>query len=156
MFSSFISLPGWRPAWRAYVLLLLLTFFFILFFFLVFNDRLEQTELRTYQTDLHEIFRVGRHVAVDVQSGICFAQSTLPWQPILGAISAEICDMPSFLGLAFHNGWQDDKADERMCLSSSKPLHQHIALMTLSRFFTVRETSRSLILTCGQLATFLT
>jgi len=23
----------------------------------------------------------------------------------------EICDMPSFLGLAFHNGWQDGKAD---------------------------------------------
>jgi len=23
----------------------------------------------------------------------------------------KICDTPSFLGLAFHNGWQDGKAD---------------------------------------------
>ena len=57
-------------------------------------------------------------MAVDVRSGICFAvaQGTLPWQPILGAISAEIGDTPSFLGLAFpiHNGWQDGKADGRI------------------------------------------
>ena len=57
-------------------------------------------------------------MAVDVRSGICFAvaQGTLPWQPILGAISAEIGDTPSFLGLAFpiHNGWQDGKADGRV------------------------------------------
>jgi len=52
-------------------------------------------------------------MAVHVQSGICFAiaQGTLPWQPILCAKSAEIGDTPSFLGLAFHNGWQDGKAD---------------------------------------------
>ena len=36
----------------------------------LFNDRLEHSSLRTYQTDLHQIFRVGRHAAVDVQSGI--------------------------------------------------------------------------------------
>jgi len=61
--------------------------------------------LPTYQTDIHQIFRVDRHVAVDVQSGICFAiaQGTLPWQPILGAQSTEIGDTPTFLGLAFHN-----------------------------------------------------
>ena len=43
-------------------------------------------------------------------------QDTLPWQPILGAKSAEIGDTPSFLGvgLAFHNGWQDGKADGRV------------------------------------------
>jgi len=43
--------------------------------------------LRIYQTDLHQIFTAGRHVAVDVQSGICFAiaEGTLPWQPVLGA-----------------------------------------------------------------------
>jgi len=38
----------------------------------------------------------------------------LPWQPILGAKSAEIGDTPSFLGLAFHNGWQYGKADGRV------------------------------------------
>jgi len=37
----------------------------------------------------------------------------LPWQPILGAKSAEISDTPSLLGLAFHNGWQYGKADGR-------------------------------------------
>jgi len=52
-------------------------------------------------------------VAVDVQFGIGLAidQGTLPWQPILGAKSAEIGETFSFLGLAFHNGWQDGKAD---------------------------------------------
>jgi len=53
---------------------------------------------------------------VDVQSGIGFqiSQGTLPWQPILGAKSAEIGDTPSFLGLAFHNGWQYGKEDGRV------------------------------------------
>jgi len=35
----------------------------------------------------------------------------MPWQQILGSKSAEIGDTPSFLELAFHNGWQDGKAD---------------------------------------------
>ena len=50
-------------------------------------------------------------VAVDVRFGIRFtiAQRTLPWQPIVGAKSAKIGDTPSFLRLAFHNGWQDGK-----------------------------------------------
>ena len=84
---------------------------YFLFYRLLFSDRLEQRDLRTYQTDFHRIFMVGRHVAVDVQSGICFAidQGTLPWQPISGAKSAEIGDMPSFLRPAFHKGWQDGK-----------------------------------------------
>jgi len=37
-------------------------------------------------------------------------QGTLPWQPILGAKSAEMGDTPSFLGLAFHNGWESEWA----------------------------------------------
>ena len=41
-------------------------------------------------------------------------QGTCPWQPILSAKSAEIGDTPSFLGLAFHNRWQDGKADRRI------------------------------------------
>jgi len=45
-------------------------FHHLLFFF--FNDRLEQRDLGNYKTDLHQIFRVGRHVGVDVQSGIGF------------------------------------------------------------------------------------
>jgi len=35
-------------------------------------------------------------------------------QQILGAKSAKISDTPSFLGLAFHNGRQDGKADGRV------------------------------------------
>jgi len=79
------------------------------FLFFFFNDRLEQRDLGNYKTGLHKIFRDGRHVGVNVQSGIGFriGQGTLPWQPILGAKSAQIDDPPSFLGFAFHNGWQD-------------------------------------------------
>jgi len=81
-----------------------------------FNDRLEQRDLGNYKTDLHQIFTDGRHVGVDVQSGISFriGQWTLPWQALLGAKSVEIGDMPSLLGLAFHNGWQYGKADGRV------------------------------------------
>jgi len=63
--------------------------------------------------------RSSPNVDIDVQSGIriAIAQGTLPWQPILGAKSAEIGDTPSFLGLAFHNGWQDGKADGRIKLT---------------------------------------
>jgi len=77
---------------------------------------LEQRDLGNYKTDLHQIFRDGRHVRIDVQSGIGFriGEGTLPWQPILVSKSAEIGDTPSFLGLAFHNGWQYGKADERV------------------------------------------
>jgi len=55
-------------------------------------------------------------VAVDVQSDVRFtiAQGTLPWQPISGAKSAKSAKRSSFLGLAFHNGWQDSKADGRV------------------------------------------
>jgi len=77
---------------------------------------LEQRDLGNYRTDLNQIIRFGRHVGVDVHSGIAFpiGQGTLPWQPILGAKSAEIGDTPSFLGLTFHNGWQDGKANGRV------------------------------------------
>ena len=101
-----VSPPGFSR--RAYVMPLLLFSFPILF-----NDRLEQRDLRNYKTDLHQIFRDGRYVGVDVQSctGFRIGQGMLPWQPSLGAKSAEIGDTPSFLGLAFHNGWQDGKPD---------------------------------------------
>ena len=60
------------------------------FLFFLFNDRLEQRDLGNYMTDLHQIFRGGRHVGVDVQPGIVFpnGQGALPCQPILGAKSA--------------------------------------------------------------------
>jgi len=88
-------------------MLLLLSFLFF------FNNRCEQRDLGNYKTDLHQIFRGGSHIGVDVQSDIGFriGQGTLPWQPILGAKSAEIGGIPSFLGLAFQNGWQDGKVD---------------------------------------------
>jgi len=93
-------------------MLLLLSFLFFFFF----NDRLEQRDLGNYKTDLHQIFRDGRHVGVDGQSRIGFpiGQGTLLWRPIFGAKSAEIGDTPSFLRLAFHNGWQDGKVDGRV------------------------------------------
>jgi len=89
-----------------------LPFYFLSYsFFFFFTDRLSQRDLGNYKTDLHQIVRDGRHVGADVQSGIGFrtGQGMLPWQPILGAKSAEIGDTPSFLGLAFHNGF------ERIC-----------------------------------------
>jgi len=87
---------------------------FVFFFF--FNDRLEQRDLENYKTDLHQIFRVDRHIGIDVQSGIGFpiGQGTWSWQPLLSAKSAEIGDMPSFLGLAFHDRWLYGKADGRI------------------------------------------
>jgi len=75
----------------------------------LFNDRLEQRDLVNHKTGFHQIFRggSGRHAGIGVQSGIGFRirQGKLPWQPLLGAISAEIGDMSSF------NGWQYGKAD---------------------------------------------
>jgi len=89
---------------------------FLFFLSSFFNDRLEQRDLGNYQIDLHQILRDGRHVRVDVHSGIGFriGQGKLPWQPILGSKSAEIGDTPSFLGLAFHNGCQHGKVDGRV------------------------------------------
>jgi len=86
-----------------------------------FNDRLEQRDLRRYHIDLHQMSRVGRHVAVDARSDIRFAiaQGMLPWQPILSAKSAKSAKKPSFLGLVFHNGCQDGKADTLIPLMSS-------------------------------------
>ena len=71
-----------------------------------------QRDFENDKTDLHQIFRDGRYVGVDVQSGIGFSigQATLAWRSILGAKSAEIGDAPSFLGLALHNERQHGKA----------------------------------------------
>jgi len=59
---------------------------YFLFFLFYIYDHLEQRDLRNYKTNLHQIFRGGRHGGVDIQSKIGFAisQGTLPWQPILG------------------------------------------------------------------------
>ena len=77
---------------------------------------MEQRDLGNYKTDLHQIFTDGRHVGVDVHSGIGFAigQGTVPWQQISGTKFAEIGDTPSFLARAFHNAWQYGKADGRV------------------------------------------
>jgi len=122
-----INPPCWRPAGLCSTAA---TFFLLIFIFFnwskgwlsltslfstntaISETKLEQRDLRTYRTDLHQPFRIGRHAAENVRHGIGFAVGlrTLPWQPILG----EIGDMLSFLGLAFHNGWQDGKADGRI------------------------------------------
>ena len=71
-----ISLPGFsRQAYVMFLLLLSSSSFF--------NACLEQTDLSNYKTNLHQIIKGGRHVGVDVQSGIGFAtgQGTLLWQP---------------------------------------------------------------------------
>ena len=67
---------------------------------------MEQTDLQNYKTDLHQIFRNGRHVGVDVKSGIVFpiGQGTLPWQPTLGAKSAEMGDNTPAVWTKW-NGW---------------------------------------------------
>jgi len=71
-------------------------------FIFFFNDRLEQRDLGNYKTDLHQIFRIVGHVGVECSVWYWFSigQGMLPWQPILGAKSAEI------LGLASNNGWE--------------------------------------------------
>jgi len=118
--SSITTTILWRPslAHQASAGRLMLCFCYFLSFFSssFFNDRLEQRDFRNYQTDLQQIFRGGRHVGLDVQSSIGFAtgQGTLPWQPILGVKSSKIGYKPSFLRLAFHNGWQYGKADWRV------------------------------------------
>jgi len=59
---------------------------------------LEQRDLGNYKTDLQQISRAGRHVGVDVQKQYWFrdrSTSVAIWQPILGALSAEIGDTPS-------------------------------------------------------------
>jgi len=71
--------------------------------------------LGNYKSDLHQIFRDGRHVGVDVHSGIDFriGQGTLPWQPILGAKSAEIGEIAFLLGTRIPQrmaGWKSGLA----------------------------------------------
>jgi len=70
--TMFISSPGFSRHG--------LCFASVTFFVFLFNDRLEQRDLGNYKTDLHQIFRVGRHAGVNAQSGI---ERTLSWQPIL-------------------------------------------------------------------------
>jgi len=68
-----------KPACGLYVLLL----FFIYFIFVMILFR-PVTYLKIYQTNLCQIFRVGRTMAVDDQCeiSILVLQGTLPWQPI--------------------------------------------------------------------------
>jgi len=110
--------PGFSR--QAYVMPLLLSF---LFFLLLFSDRLEQRDLGNCKckTDLHQIFRDGRHVRVDVQSGIDFriGQGTLPWQPILSAKSAT--RLPSWdshneshSGVKFSGSWWELSSHTRL------------------------------------------
>jgi len=95
---------------QAYVMPVLLSFLFflsfLLFFFLSsFLTVAWSKEISETTRPISPNSQTGRHVGIDVQSGIGFPirQGTLPWQPIVGSKLAQIGDMPSFLGLAFHN-----------------------------------------------------
>jgi len=89
MFGGLVISPPWAEGRPTPAGLMFCNGYFI-FRFLLFNDRLEQSDLRIYKTYLRQIFRIGigRH-DIDVQCSICFAigQRTLPWQPILGSES---------------------------------------------------------------------
>jgi len=89
-----------------------LSFSFSSFLTIAWSKEISETTRSIFSN----FFTDGRHVGVDVHSGIDFriGQGTLPWQSILGAKSAEIVDALSFLGFAFHNGWQHGKADGRI------------------------------------------
>jgi len=83
-----------------------------------FQVKLKRSRKLQYRSSPN--FQGGIHVGVDVPPDIGFptGQRTLPWQPILAAKSAEIGNTSSFLELAFHNGWQDGKADG--CVNSTE------------------------------------
>jgi len=61
-------------------LMFCLRFLFIYFFY----DFCQTNYLNIYQTDLHQISRIGRITAADQRSEASFSipQGTLPWQPI--------------------------------------------------------------------------
>jgi len=101
--------------------LMLCRCYFLSYSFFFFSNRLEQKHLGNYKTDPAIFTKFSGLVDMLVQMFnlvlvIPIGEGTLPWQPILGAKSAEIGDTPSFLGLAvaFHNVWQDGKADGRV------------------------------------------
>jgi len=56
-------------------------------FLFIFNDFCRPNYLEIYRTELYQIFRVGRTVAVDDQSEISFSipRGMLPWQPIFAS-----------------------------------------------------------------------
>jgi len=66
--------------------------------FLVISVR----HLNIYRTDLHEIFRIARTLAVDERSEVSFliSRRTLPWQPILWAKSTSITHLVVRLAFA--------------------------------------------------------
>jgi len=66
-----------------------LMFCAVLFFIICFSDFFRTNYLDIYQTDLHEICRIGRTLSIDELSEVIFSisEGTLPWQPILWAKS---------------------------------------------------------------------
>jgi len=49
----------------------------------IFNDFCQTNYLKIYQTDLYQIGRVGRIMAVESEISLSIHQGTLPWQPTL-------------------------------------------------------------------------
>jgi len=64
----------------------------LLMFFLYFSDFYQTNYVNIYGTDVHEICRIGRTLAVDERSEAIFStvQGTLPRQPILWAESTHL------------------------------------------------------------------
>ena len=59
-------------------------FLFVYLFFFIYNDSRQTNYFKIYQTNLRQIFRVDRTMAVDDQPEISFSvpQRTLPWKTI--------------------------------------------------------------------------
>ena len=49
----------------------------------IFNDFCQTNYLKIYQTDLYQIGRIGRIMAVESEISLSIHQGTLPWQPTL-------------------------------------------------------------------------
>jgi len=49
----------------------------LLIFFIYFDDSCQNSYLKMYQTDLRQIFKIGRTMAVDDQSEISFSIPTM-------------------------------------------------------------------------------
>jgi len=86
-------LPTFSVFWR--IRLKSTAYFLTLLLFPVFNDFFHTSFLKIYRTNVRQIFKFGRTMALDDRSKISFSipQGTLPWQPIfVGLIhSTDVC-----------------------------------------------------------------
>ena len=135
-----------------------------LFYFIsIFSDFCQTNYLNIYQTDLHEICRIGRTLAVDERAEVSFSilqgalphrsspnsqvwqklwlwvnninlffsirEGTLPWQPILWALSTEFSSSPTTEFLSSGNIHQmavsiSEKWCNMDCWAKAKVMHE--------------------------------